>query len=207
MNSCSVPGLLLLLACQFAWTSAAAQIADRPKRETDDVWNYRFRDGPWEYTLTQKIMGVLADERYLIESTKTDSRTGVPVVTKGRWSIDGNGYARASPEDKLQEVPRWRWPMSPGAKWTYEVPIPQGTQVWEVKVGEWEEVSVPAGRFRALPLRRDLVRNPDPLYGAQHFQWYSPEARGVVKSKFYSFYEGSIRLVNELGELESVKLH
>lgn len=197
---------LLLVVCQFAWTAATAQIADRPKRETDDTWNYRFRDGPWEYTLTQKITGVLA-ERYLIEVIKTDSKTGVPAITKGRWSIDGNAYARASPEDKLQEVLRWRWPMAPGAKWTYEVPNPRGNEVWEVQVGEWEEVSVPAGRFRALPVRRDLVRNPDPLYGAQHFQWYSPEAKGVVKSKFYSFYEASTRLANEVGELESVKLH
>ncbi len=201
-----VPGVLLLLACHFACASVAAQVAERPKRETDDVWNYRFRDGPWEYTLTQKITGVLG-ERYLIESTRTDSKTGVPAITRGRWSLDGNAYARARPEDKLQEVFRWRWPLSPGTKWTYDVPIPGGNQVWEAQVMGWEEVSVPAGRFRALLVRRDLVRNPDPLYGAQHFQWYSPEARGVVQSKFYSFYEGSIRLVNEVGELESVKLH
>lgn len=124
-----------------------------------------------------------------------------------RISRDLNVYARGGPGNPQQEV-RWlQWPLEPGQSWRCERPTPGGTQTWETKVKGWEEVVVPAGKFRAIRVDIDLVANPNPLVTRQVTLWYSPEVKAFVKKTEYGVKEASFPTRRDTRELTSYQLH
>ena len=94
-----------------------------------------------------------------------------------------------------------------GQSWRTERPTANGTQIWETKVRGWEEVVVPAGKFRALRLEIDLVANPNPLVTRQVTLWYSPVVKSYVRKTEYGAHEASFTNRRDIRELTSYSLH
>jgi len=93
-----------------------------------------------------------------------------------------------------------------GQTWKYEVPVAFGTQVLVARVKAWEDVEVPAGKFKALRIERELIANPNPIVGRVVTVWYSPEVKANVRMYIHGTYEGSATIVNYTRELQSYKV-
>ena len=82
---------------------------------------------------------------------------------------------------------RYRFPMAPGDKWVTSwkqidhktKKVTSGGGV--VRVIGWEELNLPAGRFRALKVKMPVQR--DAPRGITHYAWFSPELGITVKEE------------------------
>ena len=89
-----------------------------------------------------------------------------------------------------------------------DVTNPAGLQRWQAHVVGWEAVDVPAGRFRALKVERQMLSNlADPLVYKKVTAWYSPEAKAVVRMEWHGSYEGSMTIQRDTRELTNYSLH
>jgi hypothetical protein len=165
-------------------------------------WTYRQRDelGGRETGIVRlEIVAVAADR-----VTVGHAVPGEPTVNE-RWDAIGNWeqvgtqgsawLARLGGEAKRVEfvpaLPLYRFPLSAGQSWveTVRAVEPGSGRKIEVKVFAkalaWEEVAVPAGKFRALKVRRfiapedaDATRSPTTV---TLIDWYAPQVDGMVK--------------------------
>ena len=211
--------LLAWLAPISLFALASAQAIERPELSAEDTWVYRVYEGgnlahvgSYESTESFTVLGVLPRQWGLstgYQMSHSLSAVGSEEAKKNnhRISRDLNGYARQSPSSAQQEV-RWlQWPLEPGRSWRFERPIAAGIQIWETNVKGWEEVEVPAGKFRTLRVVIDLVANPNPLVTWQVTMWYSPEVKAFVKKTDYGQYEASVPIKRDTRELKSYQLH
>jgi hypothetical protein len=204
-SSSILPACLLALCTQLC-----AQAVQRPELREGDTWTYRIKEGveggSFYFTEIQTVL--LPLQQYFVWSyARTAERSGEQTTGTYNTSKDLNTYARPSPDVPWQGVRRWQWPLEPGKTWRYDLPIPGGTQTWEARVDAWEEITVPAGKFKTLAISHDLVRNPDPIVGWQHKLWYSPDAKRIVKWQDRAWYEGTREFANNTRELQSYQLH
>jgi hypothetical protein len=78
-----------------------------------------------------------------------------------------------------QEFKWLQWPLEPGRTYQFESNFQNVTSTWKGKVTGWEEVEVPAGKFKALHVE---FERSGPFRGsASESLWYAPEAKAVVK--------------------------
>jgi hypothetical protein len=99
-----------------------------------------------------------------------------------------------------------QWPLGVGKTWQFEHPQPNGgTFVWKAKVEGWEDVTVPAGRFKALVIRIE-GRPSSGVYVQNRTVWYAPAARWKVKEEWTGQSARSI-IARERWELQSYELH
>jgi len=204
-----------LAFCAFA----SAQLMERPELHEEDTWVYCLYEGgsladPGNYESVESFTVVRVTPTYWGVSTGyqmarslTSKRTGETKKSSYRISRDLNGYARQNPASPLQEVLWVQWPLEPGQSWRFERPLAAGTQIWETKINGWEDVEVPAGRFRTIRVDIDLVSNPNPLVTWQTKLWYSPDVKSFVKKTDYGFYEASAPIRRDTRELTSYTLH
>jgi hypothetical protein len=101
-----------------------------------------------------------------------------------------------------------QWPLEPGRSWKYErLDATDGFQVWEAQVKGWEDVEVPAGKFRTIRVDFDLVQNPNPLVTWHMSFWYSPDVKAFVKQTQHGVYEASMPIHRSTRELTGYTLH
>ena len=192
---------------------------ERPELHAGDTWVYSVHEGGnlaspgnYEFVETYTVVRVLPQQwgistGYQMSGETSAGGTGESKRRSYRISRDLNGYARENPTAPLQEA-RWlQWPLEPGQSWRFERPIAQGIQVWEAKVKGWEDVEVPAGKFRTIRIAIDLIANPDPLVTWQVTMWYSPEVKSFVKKTDYGVYEASAPIRRDTRELTTYMLH
>lgn len=110
----------------------------------------------------------------------------------GRYALRQMGAGKMLPEYFARALaggtPPAQWPL-PSDYPTYATPYLEWT--YAVKVIGWEEISVPAGRFRALKVEVEGNRgkDPDPFWWPKqamrfvHTIWYAPEAGRYVKAR------------------------
>ena len=205
-----------LLMCT---TPASAQPMERPDLRADDNWIYSVYEGGnfasvgnYDSVESYTVERVLPQQWGIspgYQMSLTSAAAGSRETKKSSYRIsrDLNGYARQNAASPLQEA-RWlQWPLEPGQSWRFERPIAQGIQIWETEVKGWEEVEVPAGKFRTIRVVISLVRNPDTLYTTQVTMWYSPEVKSYVKKTEYAAYEASIPVRRDTRELTHYQLH
>ena len=99
-----------------------------------------------------------------------------------------------------------RWPLVVGETWTFQLPLASGrTFEYHAPVDRWEEVTVPAGRFKAV-----VVELKGQASGPQGTTvttvWFAPDAKWTVKQHVYGT-RGSHIVPQELWELERFELH
>ena len=172
---------VVLAGCGSTGESRSVFLAERPRWAVGDSWTYRGTGRDGAYTVTRRVVGEgVFDGHEAYEVQVGDSRY---------WYTKRLGYiARVNADRKVQRITPpedWQWPLQVGKSWSATVTwMDDGpperrvalTGVWAVEA--YEEITTPAGKFKALKLTRREVES-----GASQELWYSPAARGLVKVK------------------------
>jgi len=189
-----------------------AQPMERPTLAVGDSWTYEFHEwatlvSPGNYHFVDTVAVTQAlPKQYVMSRVSTAERDGESKQSSYRITRDLNGYARQNAAFPWQEAQWLIWPLEPGRSWNFEVPVAAGINVWEARVKDWEEVEVPAGKFRAIRIVHDLVKSPDPLVTWQVTQWYAPAVKSFVKKTDYGWYEATTTIKRDVRELRSFQL-
>jgi len=200
--------LLVLVTGVLGCAQAQAQTLQRPVYLVGDTWTYRRVDGPRTYqtfrlygvTQTKTVTRVLPDE--FVMATESIAESGEKTSYQEISSLDFNDYVQLSPDQPRQEVKAWKWPVDVGQSWKYELPVKAGIQVWEARAEGWEEVDVPAGKFRALKVVRELISDPGGGKARTATVWFAPEAKVIVKrqdrgnARSYTYIDSERVLLN-----------
>jgi len=178
---------------------AAAQSVEKPDVKVDERWVYRRTDHRakppvflYEMRVTfvdsRAIHAVLAQQGRKRESDAT-------------WTPEWNSVVSVDEGVFQLEAGLLQFPLTVGraypAAWENRRPRAGSFHVRHersVKVIGWEEITVPAGKFRALKLQADgIYRRLDrPRFDvATNFVWYVPEVKRWVKS-LYKDAQGEI---------------
>ena len=140
----------------------------------------------------QYIANNLTWQDYALKETKSE---------EARYSRAQNWYFRESASLPWTEHEFLRWPLVVGKSWDFTHPMPDGSKFeWHVAISGWEEVSVPAGRFKAIVIKVEGAAGAH--YTQSRTFWYSPDAKTVVKKEFRGYWLAH-KDYGELEELES----
>lgn len=181
----------LFLAVAFLCAAAAqAQDVPRPDVKAGDSWTYRRVD--YE---TRTVTGVLAGRVSFANDRViqiVNQRQGGEVDTTFTAEWNQVTSANTGIFDPHQDI--FRFPLRPGNthEARYEVRFPQQGAYHvrherKVRVLGWEEIEVPAGRFRALRVESQgsFQRLDRSVSGtAKEVMWYVPEVKRYVKWTF-----------------------
>lgn len=207
--------LLAGLLCIVALSAAAADDPPFllwPQVKVGDRWTYRLSDGKSMriYDMTVTFVGEDA-----IQALSTVHGTGREVDTT--WTREWNAVSDRLTGSFYPDSGLLRFPLKPGAHYQaqYEVARPHSREAFrarnmlDVSVIGWEEVTVPAGKFRALKVdasgtyERIDVRRRGPLHVTL---WYAPQVRRWVRSTFRNWTGDGRILRNESHELLEYRL-
>lgn len=180
-------GFALLLA-----GSAQAQIADRPAIAVGDRWQFAVY-----YTVPSRtpnrtwVITSIDGERLL------GTENGEPLTLTAELNVvDSPRQSESNPQTlsfPLEVGKRWRYT----SNWLFKPKSSRGTTSVDVVVIGHETVEVPAGTFQAFKLKATgELGGSSPsntFYAGQTTTtyWYSPAARGVVKSVAHNPYQGT----------------
>jgi hypothetical protein len=170
-----------------------------PNTKVGDTYiiEYRYPDSlKSSYSLERKVVAV--DERYITVATKNvKSKTGKARTLQftSEWNLlssrnpDGSGFDYSPP------LQYFAFPLYPGKTWqqrSRETNIKTGAvreHTLSATVGDWEDIAVPAGTFRALKITLQTELH-DPSTGeisiGTDTSWYAPDMRRSVKSDMTS---------------------
>ena len=184
---------VLLIALVFAWQSAnAQQSVPKPAVKAGDTWTYQRFDKqkdkvPLYYTLTATF-----SDRGAIHGVYAYS--GGRRETDADWTDEWNQVARSDGGVFTTDSGLFHFPFQVGKEYevNYDLTLPrQGNfRVLHqrlVKVVGWEEVTVPAGRFKALRIQANgtYKRQDRSLIGEVTVSyWYVPQVKRWVKVTF-----------------------
>ena len=196
----------------FAQTQAPVE---RPEFVIGDRWVLRYIDlysnaelNKWEL----KVTG-LHDDSVRFSSVTLANKDASKVGRSGKTTASratltfGNGLIVEG-----KEV-RFDFPLDVGKTWKYDYKTRRNdgngftTYSVEAKVDGWEEVEVPAGKFKALKVTHASSYSTDTggqKYNGQLLKtyWYSPQAKREVKFDFVDRGDGGDRGRTELVEYE-----
>ena len=196
------------LAVFFAVLLCAQAIAGdddpvrRPYVEVGDCWSYRadkmnYREPIGDYEECVTFVDFDKDVILAVATLKKDGReidTSYSMEWEELIDIEGAIYSRTSSRAH-------RFPLSVGDEWTEQLefrrallgPV-QGKTTFRIKAVGWEDVSVPAGRFRALKLEasgRGERYDVSSEFSVSVTAWYAPEVSRYIKNLFKT--SGGIR--------------
>jgi hypothetical protein len=203
----------LLAGSAFTLLFSCAQIDVRnaiaaPDIKVGETWTYKtvvvdLRDPQrkrTEYSYTQQVEKVTYTEVWVREKSAVLAGYEAQIKFDKQWNPieaplpDTSTIVRFEPY-----LPRFVFPLAPNRSWTgnFTVSNPKSREIGEQgqsegKVIAWDEVSVPAGRFKALRIetltpyytgtRTPIIfANPNLYGGAQEQYWYVPELKNFVK--------------------------
>lgn len=206
--------LLSIVALPSAFAQTAAPV-ERPEFVIGDRWVLRYVDlynneelNKWEL----KVSGLHEDSVRFASVTlanKNAAKVGKSSkATASRSTLTfGNGLIVEG-----KEV-RFDFPLEIGKTWKYDYKTRRNdgngftTFSVEAKVEGWEDVEVPAGKFKALKVTHVsayLAETGGQRYNGQLLRtyWYSPEAKREVKYESIDRGDGGDRSRTELVEYE-----
>src|SRR5690348_10679868 len=172
--------------------AADSAAANAPEIHEGDVWVDRVRG---------------AEKQFKVEAVKPDGTVsadewGNQIVTDKNWNVltyHSLSEESAPGTNYTKPLTLYPFPLTPGKTWKEEVKwmvpdlsLPGKTEV-EGKLGNWEDVTVPAGTFHAI--RGDVTQRVIGRQGA-HDQvsityWYAPKVNRFVKYQYESNTEGN----------------
>jgi hypothetical protein len=194
--------LAFVVGCAALGVCAAeSDPVERPQVKPGDSWSYRRMD-----YFTNQSDGLLRD------TVNFANERVIQVISKrGRDKESDSAYTAewnfvASPNDRVFDPHQglFKFPMRPGdtRDWVYNVKVPlEGSyevrHQRRVKVIGWEELTVPAGKFRALRIESEgpFQRVDKPISGtSKETAWYVPEAKRYVKWTFENWnFKGRVQ--------------
>jgi hypothetical protein len=176
--------------------------APAPALKPGTSWHYRQRDeisGHEGASIRVEVTGAAADRVTVGRAVAGEAAVNERWDATGNWEqIGTRGWAwleRLGSVGKRVEfapaLPLYRFPLQAGKTWveTVQAVDPASGRKTAVRVfGKaiaWEEVTVPAGKFRAIKVRRsiapedgDATRSPTIV---TLIDWYAPQVAGTVK--------------------------
>jgi hypothetical protein len=175
---------IVVVLAAAAPASALAQAVPRPDWKVGDTWTVAVSVNAGvgastrrEETRTVKEAG---ETGYVLEfvAKAADGTAAAPETNS--FSRDLNFIAPSGGANGGPQEYKWlQWPLEPGKASKFESMVQNAVATWNGKVAGWEEVTVPAGKFKALRIEFD--RSGPFRYAAQDSVWYAPDARNVVK--------------------------
>ena len=191
LTALSLMGVVAVLSTRalFAFNR---EVAGPPSIELGDVWIDRLSSGDQEYRVLSAVANGVLYSMWGSQQ-RSDSQWN-PIVTRSLTESKDPPLIYARP---LLVFP---FPLIPGKSWSDETrwQIPDlsltGRSVLAGKVGEWEEVTVPAGTFHALRVDvriRGIGRGGwnDTTYITY---WYAPECNRFVKLHYGDENQGIV---------------
>jgi hypothetical protein len=186
MSKYSIFFVVALGSLSSAFGQSALSV-ERPAFVAGDTWTYRTLDWNVEKRRSKLVVsGVVADVLQL-ESTPAQitgaANTGTTL--KFAASLEKWDFFDAKITSGARE--NIRYPLSLGDKWKYEYSISRsdgGTMLlqYEATADSWEDVSVPAGTFRALKIvhagRYTMQGGSSTV---RETFWYAPSVKNFVK--------------------------
>ena len=190
---------LVFASAAFGADESGAPVP-KPEVKVDDRWTYRVlnyqTNVPTSTTSETRVTFVGPDE-ILTVTTRSDGRE-TEVHWTSEWNIISSGVSGRvfAPSARVR-----KFPLKAGATYetAYELVAQRGSSFSgklevSAKVGAWEDVVVPAGKFRALKVeaKGTLQRLDQP--GGGWFRdefWYVPEVKRWVKSSYEEGARGS----------------
>lgn len=181
----ALAGFLCIVALGAAGADDDAPVL-WPQVRVGDRWTYRLTDQASVKIYDLKVTFVGQDA---IQAVSTIRGTDQEIDTT--WTAEWNAVNDRLTGSFFPESGLLRFPLKPGRRYTseYEVARPRtrdsfrAKNTLEVSVVGWQEVTVPAGTFRALKIdapgtyERLDVRRRGPLHVTL---WYAPEVRRWV---------------------------
>lgn len=178
------------LLCSFC---AQAQSADRPVWRIGDAWTYRSMvlpsyEAPTTTTTTQYEIrvGSVNATHCLLERTQASAGA----ATNQRWSLDINRLSRIRSTDQWQEFRRYQWPLAQGKTWDAPYEGADVNTSWSVRVQGWEDVTVPAGTFRAIRIDLKRTDSGGRRTVKQEALWYAPAVKRHVRLEEHEYVAG-----------------
>lgn len=168
----------------------------RPEVKVGESWTYRRMDYDANEPRGLYTMRVVFAQRGVIQMVSTYGRKEGEVDTT--YTADWN--AVTVPNRVFNPHTGWfKFPLQVGDtyKASYDVILPKkdasSRQEREVKVVGWEEVAVPAGKFRALKIVSEGRYSRTDVFGSgtsRNVIWYVPEVKRWVKITLESRPQG-----------------
>jgi hypothetical protein len=188
--------MALALLLSITGRATAAEVVDVAIWNEGDAWTYRTTQlphfgspGTW-YASYEFVVTKRNAEYYTVTRTDRDDK-GVKVKeTTQRWSFILNRLSRVRDTRDWQEFLRYQWPLEPGRRWQAPYQGSDFDTLWDVKVGDWTEVSVPAGSFHAIRIQLDRTGKGGTSYKKQEVIWYAPSVKRHVKVETYESQGG-----------------
>jgi hypothetical protein len=192
------PFAIATLACTLLSPAAPGRAEDgadvsRPDVRPGDRWTYRRVDYDSVRTprrIEQRVTFANDHVILLVQKNRRGEETDVTMTAEWNLVSSGNGGVYYPHSANL------RFPLRPGDSWraSYEVKFPRRGAYdvkhdRAVKVAGWEDVEVPAGRFRALKVMSEgsFERLDRSLAGSvSETVWYVPQVKRYVKWIFES---------------------
>lgn len=191
-----------LLALIAGAASAADPAADKPRVAVGDTWTYqseiRARGRSKKVLENFEVTGVTGNRVHVVvlrkfEGEAEDEPVESDMVFSDEWNIMITGSRGGRPSAIMRpSTALLAFPMKPGDSYPsdYDMEtLPDGNVVRHrrtTRVVGWEDVTVPAGRFRALRIESEgtmqLARKPKPGRSMVTV-WWVPELRRWVKQE------------------------
>lgn len=162
---------------------------DKPAAQVGTSWRMRVADGMTKVPISETTyrIGALADtEVHLLN----DANEVAVILDAGHYAVKRSG-------DLVFEPPlqRMRYPLAPGDRWetAYQYVSPQCGPMkatLNFKAAAWEDVTVPAGKFRALRLESEgMMRSGCGTNRQAHKHWVVPDLPVPIRQE-QTFYGG-----------------
>lgn len=182
---------LLLAVLPIVSTGQSGDRVVRPEIRIGDSWTYRSTNAPapgaHEY---ENRVSFVDDKLILIVAT----RKGDGKEFDSSYTLEWNAVTVFTGRMYRPNNGIFRFPLRVGDEYDYRFDLvqPRSTTVVNLTAGKakvtgWEEIEVPAGKFRALKLEmQSETKSPDGsnFYRQNGVFWYVPEVRRWVKYQF-----------------------
>ncbi|MGH8580556.1 MAG: type II secretion system major pseudopilin GspG [Gammaproteobacteria bacterium] len=176
-------------------TPSPAPTAEAPKVQAGDTYIAEsvYPNNPKLNNTTERRVLSVSDKRIDVASRNIKSKTGKERMLQftPEWNLVGSRNSDGTGVDFSPPLKYFEFPLYPGKTWrqtSIEKNIKTGaTREFTLSaiVGDWENISVPAGKFRAIKITTQTAL----LDGASgqrstgtDISWYAPDTRRSVKS-------------------------
>ena len=179
--------MFALLSLPVLSSAQAPESVETPRFSVGDTWKYKNSYGKYTESVAEVQEGGSTVFHRSYEPNARFLADSDLVVRKieGKLRRDANSYLN------WQYI---KFPAKPGLTFTYKV---ESVRRWvfeiEVKAAAWEEIEVPAGKFRALRMESCWTNTTTGWYGCDMKHWYAPEAKTFIKRQTPSVWDEGLQ--------------
>lgn len=198
----AAPVAALLGACAGTPGAADGPPAPAPVYKVGDRWVYRVTDGfrdPAIYDETREVIALDA-RGFSIRVSRNGPRGDTTRVEQ--WAAPGDLLVGAIFDNETrrfaQPLPRWQFPITPGARWRLWTPQQNETSGrndpinYDARVGGWRSIATPAGTFDAIGVRVFMRLDDEEFWRTStevnHLLWWSPAVGNTVREERLAEY-------------------